>query len=188
MAAVTLSGDDEGVFPACQIAAYGQAAEAIVIWPYGTHGSLPVNSYVISFSINGQQENKAVIGYRPDLRPKNKKPGEFEVGNFLVGSTVFFDEQGNIIVNCEGDEIVTIKGKCTVNIVGDAKMTIGGKADIDVTGDTILTTPKLKVIGDFEVTGDTTLGEVVTSNGKDISDTHKHSDVTSGTSDTGVPI
>jgi len=180
MAAVSLSGDDEGVFPSCQITAYGQAADAIVIWPYGMHGSLPLNSYVISFSINDQQEYKAVIGYRPDLRPKNKKPGEMEFGNFLVESTIFFDELGNITVNCENDEIVTIKGKCTVNITG--------VANVNVTGDTTLTTPKFKVDGDLEVTGDTTLGAVVTSNSKDISDTHKHSGVTAGAANTGVPV
>ena len=132
MASVSLPGDDDGVFPACQISTYGQAADAIVIWPYGIHGSLPEKSYAISFSINGQQENKAIIGYRPDLRPKNKKPGEMEFGNFVTGSTIFFSENGDIIVNCKGDEIVTINGACTVNIGGDAKIDIGGKADIGV--------------------------------------------------------
>ena len=39
--------------------------------------------------------------------------------------------------------------------------------DINLTG-------KLDITGDLEVSGSTTLSATVTSNGKDISDTHKH--------------
>lgn len=49
-----------------------------------------------------------------------------------------------------------------------------------------------KVIGDLEVTGATVLSATVTSNGKDISDTHSHvgspSAPTGGVSNTGTPI
>lgn len=180
IARVSLSGKDDKVFPLSQIEAYGQAADAMVIWPYGIHGSLPVDSYAISFSINGQQEYRAIIGFKPDIRLKNLKPGEFVVGNFVKSSTVFFDEDGNIIINCEKDQIVTIKGDATVNIEGEANIT--------VTGNTTITTPKLTIDGDLEVTGSTTLSDTVTSNGVDISDTHPHSGVTTGASNTGPPV
>ncbi len=180
IAAVTLPGKDDGPYPACQVTAYGVAADAVVLWPYGMHGGPPVNSYAISFAVNGQQENRMVMVYRPDLRPKDKKPGEVEFGNFVHGSTIFFDDDKNIVVNCENDQIVTIKGAAVVNITGDADITVGGEVN--------LTTPKLKVIGDLEVTGDTTLGATVTSNGKDISDTHTHSGVTTGAGISGPPV
>lgn len=180
LAAVTLSGKDDGPFPSCQVTAYDVAADVIVLWPYGMHGGPPVNSYAISFAFNGEQENRAVMVYRPDLRPKNKKPGEVEFGNFVHGSTIFFDDDKNIVVNCENDQIVTIKGASIINVTGDADITVGGEVN--------LTTSKLTVDGDLEVTGDTTLGATVTSNGKDISDTHIHSGVTTGPGTSGPPV
>lgn len=55
-----------------------------------------------------------------------------------------------------------------------------------------LTAVNTKVIGNFEVTGDTVLAANVTSNGKDISDTHTHSGSLTaplgGVSNTGTPI
>jgi len=181
---VSLPGDDSGPMPVTQVQSYGQASDVLVIWPYGMHGNIPVDSYTISWSINGQQENRAVIGFKPDIRQKNLKPGEVIFGNFLRKSTTFYDDDGNIIVNCENDEKVTIKGASVINITGDATITVGGKTDITVTGNTKITTPLLTVDGDLTVTGDTTLSATVTSNGKDISDTHTH--VGSPTAPTGV--
>lgn len=180
IAHVTLSGKDDGPFPACQVSVYGVAADAVVLWPYGMHGGLPVDSYAISFPINGQQENRMVMGYRPDLRMKDKKPGEMQFGNFLRGSTIFYDDDGNIVVNCENDETVTIKGAAVVNITGDADITVGGE--------TTLTTSKLTVDGDLTVTGDTALGSTVTSGAKNISDTHTHGGVTTGPGTSGPPV
>jgi len=177
---VSLPGNDSGPMPVTQVQSYGQASDVLVVWPYGMHGNLPVDSYTISWSINGQQENRAVIGFKPDIRQKNLKEGEVIFGNFVRKSTTFYDDDGNIIVNCENDEKVTIKGASIVNITGNASLTIGGAATIDVTGNTTLTTPLATVDGDLTVTGnltvetDTILGANVTSNGKDISDTHTH--------------
>ena len=191
---VSLSGDDSGPMPVTQVQSYGQASDVLVVWPYGMHGNLPVDSYTISWSINGQQENRAIVGFKPDIRQKNLKPGEVIFGNFVRKSTIFFDDDGNIIVNCEKDIKVTVKGASIVNITGDAALIIGGAATIDVTGNTTLTTPLATVDGDLTVTGDLTvqtntiLGANVTSNGKDISDTHKHSGVTAGAANTGNPI
>lgn len=193
MASVSLPGKDEGVFPACQVTAYGQASDVIVLWPYGMHGSLPEASYTVSFTLNGQQENRAVIGYRPDLRPKGKLPGEIEFGNFVRQSTTFYNDAGDIVVNCEHDEIVTIKGASTINIEGDASVTVGGSATIDVTGETTLTTPKLTVDGNVDITGTLDVGGAstlagVTSNGTNVGSTHAHSGVQSGGSNTGAPV
>lgn len=170
-ARVSLSGSDDKTFPVAQIQAYGQAADALVIWPYGMHGSLPVDSYAISFSINGQQEFRGIIGYKPDLRKKNLKSGEVIFGNFMVGSTVFFDEDGNITIECENDKIINIKG--------DANITVEGTVTI--------TAPTVIIDGNLQVNGETSLGEVVTSDGTNISNTHKHSGVSTGGSNTGNP-
>lgn len=194
LAAVSLPGKDDKFYPDTQITFNGSTADAVSIYAYGTHANAPVDSHFLLFSLNGQAENKAGIAFNPELRQKNLKPGEVVHGNFVTGSTVFYDEDGNIVVNCEKDEIVTIKGASTVNITGNAAITIGGEATIDVTGNTTLTTPlatvdgNLTVTGDLTVTRDTILSATVTSNGKDISNTHKHSGVTAGGANTGNPV
>jgi phage baseplate assembly protein gpV len=67
-----------------------------------------------------------------------------------------------------------------------------GNIKIDATTKVTLTAPDTKIEGNFEVTGDTTLGTVVTSNGVDISATHTHTGsptAPSGpVSPTGVPV
>lgn len=180
---VSLAGDDSGLMPVTQVQGYGQPYDAAVIWPYGMHGNLPVNSYTITFSINGQSENRAVIGFRPDLRQKNLKEGEVIFGNFTTKSTTFYDKDGNIVVNCENDEKVTIKGASVVNIAGDADITVGGNgsltisgtADIDVTGNTTLTTPLATVDGDLNVTGNLTAAGSIKDTTKDVTlGTHTH--------------
>lgn len=169
---VSLPGKDNKPFPLTQIQAYGQAADVVVLNPYGMHSNPPADSYAITFAINGQNENRAALCYKPDIRQKDLKPGETVFGNDVTGSRVFFDEDGNIIVNCENDENVTIKGAC----------------NITVDGDVTIVAPLVKVDGNFEVTGDTALGAVVTSSGTNISNDHKHSGVTTGAGITGDPV
>lgn len=68
----------------------------------------------------------------------------------------------------------------------------GSKIHFKADGTIEMTASNVKVIGDLEVTGSTVLSATVTSNGKDISDTHTH--VGSPTapdgpvSNTGVPV
>lgn len=62
------------------------------------------------------------------------------------------------------------------------------KLHFKANGDIDITAGKVTITGDLEVTGDTALGATVTSNGVDISDTHKHSGVETGAGNTGNPI
>lgn len=68
-----------------------------------------------------------------------------------------------------------------------ADITIKANGDIELNP-----TTKVLVNGDFEVTGAATLGDTVTSNGKDISDTHTHDGSATAPvgpiSPTGVPV
>jgi hypothetical protein len=65
-----------------------------------------------------------------------------------------------------------------------AKLHFRASGDIEATPGT---GAQFRVLGDFEVTGATTLSATVTSNGKDISDTHTHDGGTIGAGDTGPP-
>lgn len=171
-AQVSLPGKDDKSFPLTQVQAYGQASDVLILNPYGMHSNPPQDAYAITFSINDQQENRAAICYKPDIRQKELKPGEVYFGNDITGSKIFFDEDGNINVICENDENVIIKGACNITVEGNVT----------------ITAPLTKIVGDLEVTGDTALGAVVTSDGTNISDDHKHSGVTTGVGNTGDPI
>lgn len=191
-AAVSSPGKDDESFPICQITTYGIASRAVPIYPYGMHAVAPKGSYFLSFAVNGQQENKVGIPYNPALRQKELEEGEAIFGNQVTKSSTFYDEDGNIVINCEKDQKVTIKGDAIVSIEGNSTVTIGGTSDITVTGQTTLTTTKLTIDGDLTVTGDTTLSSTVTSNGKDISNTHTHvgspTAPTGAVSPTGAPV
>ena len=69
-----------------------------------------------------------------------------------------------------------------IKLQADGSLSIKSGVSVDIEA------PEVSIIGNLTVTGTTTLGAVVTSNGIDISDTHKHSGVTSGASNTGNPI
>lgn len=64
----------------------------------------------------------------------------------------------------------------------------------DTNGDLLITAPNVQftgnvvIDGNLTVNGDTALGANVTSNGVNISDTHVHSGVQSGASNTGAPV
>ena len=78
---------------------------------------------------------------------------------------------------------------------GDIKITTPGKitvqsdtAEVIASSSVGITSPSTTINGDLTVTGSTSLGATVTSSGKDISNTHKHSGVQSGGANTGNPI
>lgn len=163
--------DDVAVPPHLQVSWFGEAKEAEILNSYGFHSIPPVGSTGLVFSQSANQDAISVIAYLHDARPAGLEPGEAVVGNFVVGSIVKFLENGDI----------EITGKNDLNV------TIDGAANITVTDNTTVITPLFKIDGNLEVTGTTTLGDTVTSNSKDISDTHLHSGVTSGGANTGPP-
>lgn len=175
---VSLPGDDNGEVPITQVSFFGTAANAEVMYPYGSHGNPPKGSTGLVISQNANQEVLAAFLYKADVRPKGLKPGEYAAGNFVVGSIVKFDEDGNINITAIGDLNITVEGKATINVTGDTDITT---PDMNLTGN-------LNIDGDLGVTGSSALSSTVTSNGVNISDTHKHSDVQSGASNTGNPI
>lgn len=93
---VTNPGKDDKEFPVTQVSALGKVSDMEMLFPYGLSANLPKDSIVLLLSVQGDESNQAGIGYRHDLRPKNLKEGEVEVGNFLQGTSIKFDVDGNI--------------------------------------------------------------------------------------------
>lgn len=171
------------------------------------------DTLVAMFSVEGVEENKIGIPYAPMKRPRDLEQGEVAFYHPNTNTFIKYrnngdleiatgpnapnsETTGNLIINCNDATInvandalisagnnITITATADVNVTCDnATMTISTLATFDVPNATF--TGSVKIDGDLEVIGTTTLGSTVTSNSKDISDTHSH--VGSPTAPTGV--
>lgn len=118
---------------------------------------------------NGESDNGIVIAWRdPFYRP-----------TFLLeGEVAFYSKWEQLIHFTQAGE---------VKIIDKA----GSEVLLDAGGNIVLTPAggKVKVVGDLEVSGNTDFnGATVKHGGKDIGKTHKHSGVSTGVGNSGVPI
>lgn len=133
---------DTGNFPRTQVKYNGKASDMTVITPYGLWHNLPMDSLVLTMNVQGQEESKAGIGNTPKKRFKGLKEGEVVVGNALTLSSIKFDEQGNIYIECKNNEKVTITGNYDLTAGGEVNFTPGSR---------------VKINGNLEVTGNITV-------------------------------
>ncbi len=188
---VTLGGKDDKDFPVQQVTYLNKASDIEIITPYGMHANLPPNNetLVTMWSVSGQEDNRVGMGYTPKLRPKNLPVGEVVFYHPLSQSKMQYKNNGDIEIDVIGENgsfLITVKKDLNITIGGDATVTIAGDASIDVTGTATVDCPttnwtgninltgNLDITGNLDVSGNTTLSTTVTSNGKDISDTHTH--------------
>lgn len=171
-ARVTSAGNDTGRFPVQQVGYHGKVGDCLMIFPYGHHANLSPDSLVAMFAVEGDADNRAGIGYTPKIRPTLKN-GEVAVYHPLTGTIIKFNEAGGININAiapitiDAPDITMNSTNHTINTTNYAlNCTTGTSA----------------ASGSMNFTGD------LTSNGKDISDTHTHSGVQSGGSDTGPVV
>jgi len=155
---ITQPGSDDKQFATQQMEYLGKVADGFIIFPYGMHGNVPADALALMFAVQGNPDNRAAIAWTPKDRP-----------TLADGEVAFYHPPTDAFI------IWRASGEL------DIETGNGGTKDIN-----ILAT-KVKITGDLEVTGVTTLGATVTSNGKDISDTHTHGGVQTGGSSTGVP-
>ena len=171
---------DSGQFPVAQVSWNGKVGDIEVIYPYGLSGNLPIDSLVLTFNVNGQEENRAGIGNTPKRRFKNLKEGEVAVGNPLTKSVIKFLENGdieitgtnnqninitgdvnltvggNLNITTTGNTTITTTGNTTIDSTGNMSSTIGGTLTANVTGNTSLTSPVTTITGELRVTGEIT--------------------------------
>lgn len=184
-----------------QLSANGVARDSVALFPYGLSASPPVGSIAALFSVMADPANRVHIPTATGAaRFKGLEPGEVVVYHPITQTRLHFKANGDIEVQTgSASELHTVESLLvdagnvivlsadTGVVVTCPDISLNGdvviSGDLDVTGDTTL--------ADLEATGSTTLGATVTSNGKDISDTHTHiGSLTAGTggqSPTGKP-
>lgn len=148
LAQITQEVVDNEQFVSHQVSYLGKEANGTVFYPYGLHASAPIDSWALMFGIQGHPDNRALIVSAPKDRP-NLKLGEVTLYHPLIPDLIIkLQEDGQLLI------------KSAVKVFVDAP-------EVEVTGN-------VKINGSLEVVGSTTLSATVTSNGKDISDTHTH--------------
>jgi phage gp45-like len=159
---------DGGALPVQQVEYLGKRASAVPWFPYGYHANIPVGELEVLASLLGVSEMRVALPGSPSRRPKTLAVGEVALYHPGTGSRF------HLLAN------------------GDVSVTAGASAALFAASGAITLTPgagqKVLVAGDLEVTGAATLGGVVTSAGKDISDSHLHSGVQTGAGNTGPPV
>lgn len=149
------------------------------VTPYGFFCYPPKNSQlVVMKAIN---ESFYAIAFQDSSIPSLKE-NEVEVGNFVAGTTIKFDENGNIDITCSGN--------CTINVTGNASISA---ENITATANTkaTVTAPTSEINSTTSCTIDSggTGKIIVTPAGTTIDNkpflTHLHSGVTTGVGNTG---
>lgn len=182
---------DNKPFPLVKVTYLGRKADVAVCENYGIHGSAPINTPCIMLTINNDESNRIVIPLSATTRTKNLKETEFECGNFVVGSIITFDENGNIDMVSQNNVNIVEQGG-NINITSDYDLNIVAKGnDINVTSENDINIEAkgndINVNGDIHLTGamDAT-GDIVATT---VSlKTHIHSGVQTGGSTSGPPV
>lgn len=154
---IRTGADDPTKFHVQQIEYMGKVADTLMVFPYGLHGNVPEDALGLMFSIQGNPDNRGVIAWVPKGRPI-LKGGEVAFYHPPTDAFMIWRENGDL----------------------DIETGTGGTGKINIKSNEVI------IDGNLTVTGITTLSDTVTSNGKDISDTHTHTGDSGGT--TGPPL
>ncbi len=177
-AKITQAGSDDKQFATQQMTYLGKVADGVMVFPYGFHANAAPDSLALMFAIQGNPDNRAAIPWDHKNRPK-----------LVSGEVAFYHPSTDafIIWRASGDLDIETGDGGTKNVNINCK-----QANVTASESMTLDTPLATLTGDvavdgsLTVTGSTTFGATVTSNGKDISDTHTH--VGSATAPTGAQV
>jgi len=180
-ARITKAGADDQQFATQQMEYLGKVADGLIVFPYGLHGNVPPDALALMFAVQGNPDNRAAIAWTPKNRPKLAE-GEVAFYHPPTDAFIIWRASGDLDIESGDKGGANINIKCKqANITASESVTIDTvdatiKAASSVTVDTPETTltGNATVDGNLTVTGSTTLSSTVTSNGKDISDTHTH--------------
>lgn len=159
---ITAPGADDKQFTAQQMEYLDKAADGITVFPYGMHANVPADFLALMFSVQGNPDNRFATPFNTKKRP-----------TLASGEVAFFHPLlPDLIIKLQANGKMLVKSAVSVDV--DApEATFSGNVTID---------------GNLTVTGTSTLGATVTSNGKDISDTHGHVQSVDSNGDTQAAI
>lgn len=96
------------------ISSYGGQYNTMAVYPYGISANAPANtSQTLTFSIQDSKGVTASIPFNQTERFKNLEPNEVKIGNFIQKNNIFFDINGNVIIES------TNNGNAKIELNGD---------------------------------------------------------------------
>ncbi len=172
------SDDDTSEVPVQQIEYLGKVANTKMIFPYGLYGNVPVGAFGVAWSIQGNPDNRVTMAWTPKNRPK-LEAGEVAFYHPPTEAFMIWRVNGDLDIETGNGGGGNVNIMCSeANVMASTSITFD--------------TPAATFTGDLTVDGDTALSSVVTSGGKDISDTHLHigspTAPTGSVSNTGAPL
>lgn len=182
---------DDQRLPVQQVEYMGKAVDVVLLMPYGSHANIPPDFIGTLLQISTQEQNRVVIPMSFIERPKPIESGEVVYFHPVTGSKIHFKNNGDIDITTEDNVNVKCKNlkvtatediiaSCVnVSVTATTKATVVAPA-IDLTGNVVIS-------GTLSVAGASTLA-AVTSNGKNIGDTHEHTQGTDSNGDTQANI
>jgi len=148
----------------------GRIGDYTIVFPYGLSTDLP-NDAMFRVIAPG-----VAIPWNID-RPSDGVRGE----------PMFFHPSTNTRIIARNNGDLDIIAEQVEGANGNINITCN-QANVIAVDSVNITAPLTKVTGDFQVTGSTTLSATVTSNGKDISDTHGHAQANDSAGDSQANI
>ncbi len=167
---VSRETDDTDRYPVRQVSYLGKAALVTMLEPYGFHANVPVETLTLLLNILANPDAKVGLPSSGNQRPALAK-----------GEVAFYHPGSSAQVLLQEDAVTISAAGATIQIDAQGAITA-----------TPASGELFTVSGDLTVTGVTALGATVTSNGKDISDTHTHigspTAPVGSISNTGIPV
>lgn len=183
--------DKKKKYPDQQAKFLGRGGNFTIIYPYGSHCDLPVDTLI------KQVAEDAAIPVTID-RPGGIEQGEPVFFHPVKMSYITFRNNGDIEIITDADVNVQCNDvnidcndatiNCNDATIDCTNLYATATAAIDLTAPIIdLTAINTTITGNLIVTGITTLASAVTSAGVDISFTHTHGGTQPGSGSTGTP-
>jgi phage gp45-like len=120
-----------------------KTVNAELLNPYGVYTNPPQGLQVLSFSVQGHEENKICMAYSQSDRFKNLAEGEILLGNTKTQSYVKFDKDGNIIIDSKakitinGAQDITIDSKAKINVTSSEEINVSTDQDVNLKANTV---------------------------------------------------
>lgn len=185
IAIVTVSGDDSGKIPLQQFSSHGKATIGSSWYPFGFHAIADEDSYTLVVTPNANGDEAVHIPTSMTRRPTGGAKGEVYVYHPKSGSYIHMKDNGDIEIKAQNNMSITAPNNIDIEANG-----------INLTSNTttldsnfIATSAGASAVfqGPTYVIGSAILGATVTSNSVDISNTHTHGGVQTGSGNTDVP-
>ena len=152
------AGSDTGQFAVQQVEYNGKLMNVLMVFPYGHHGNVPADALNLLMGIDCNTDEHAAIGWTPKIRPQ-LKDGEVTFYHPPTGGTATWKQNGDLDITTEYDINIVCKN---LNITCE-NMTVNASSEV------IINVPEFTLNGNY-----TSIG-TMTNNGKDVGDTHRHS-------------